>query len=188
LSARFLQTRRILCCDATCLSGWDSPWLTLVRATRRAVDYPCSPSDARMTIQVTASLTTSITSRTIITASSISAAAASTTAGLTSLLRDTLAPKRNRALRPALKHQFLREVVPPFCGSLARRERQQQQREGHDRVSPPPDFVAVLCDRNRSHRRSPPATLRALPALRRRDPHTSGLKPARLWDGLPARR
>jgi hypothetical protein len=74
-----------------------------------------------MTIQVTASLTTGTSGSTIITAGSISAAAASTTAGLTNILH-MLAPNRNRALRPILKHQFLHEVIPPFCGSLARRE------------------------------------------------------------------
>lgn len=93
--------------------------------------YPPTPN---MTIQVTTVTTT--TTRTSTGSSAIIATTASTTAGITSL-RDMLAPDRNRALRPVLKHQFLHEVIPPFRGAPARRERRQRQwqrRRGHERV------------------------------------------------------
>ena len=104
--------------------------------------YPPPPD---MTVQLTPSITsaTGTSSSTIITRGSISAAAAATTTGNTasggltsSILRDGLAPDRNRALRPVLEHELLHEVVPPLRGAPARgkRLRQRQRRRGHERV------------------------------------------------------
>ena len=107
--------------------------------------YPPPPN---MTVQLTPSITftTSTTtsnrssSSTIITRGSISAgsATASTASGglTNSILRDVLAPERNRALRPVLEHQLLHEVVPPLRRAPAggERLRQRQRRRGHKRV------------------------------------------------------
>ena len=107
-------------------------------ATIRA--YPPTPD---MTVQVTAPFTfttsgsgttrSSSSRGSTIISTGAGAGATATTASLTSILRDALAPNRNRALWPVLKNQFLHEVVPPFRGAPAWRERhwQRQRRRGH---------------------------------------------------------